>query len=92
MIMSEGTIITIVIAVVLLGAILVFGRRLRKFRVKGPGGIEGRAEGGTPGANVAHNTVTGDRNEGTAEGDNASIIKNTIDGSDNKFTAKSGGA
>jgi hypothetical protein len=89
--LSENTIIVIVGAILLLLAVIVIGRRLRKVNVQA-GPISGTLEGGTPGANVSGNTVKGDLNEAAAEGENASITRNKVEGSGNKFTAKSGGA
>jgi hypothetical protein len=88
--LSQTTIVIIVVAVVLLGAVIIMGRRLRKFTVTA-GGIKGRAEAGTPGANVSGNVVEGDLNRARAGGENASITHNEIKGSGNEFTAKTVG-
>jgi len=89
--LSQTTIVVIVIAILLLGTVIIMGRRLRTFFVRA-GGISGRAEAGTPGANVTRNVVEGDLNKATAEGENATISRNTVKGSGNEFGAKSGGA
>jgi hypothetical protein len=89
--LSETTVVVIVIAILLFATVLIMGRRLRRFDVRG-GGISGTAEGGTTGANVSRNLVEGDLNKAHAEGENSTIARNTVKGSGNEFTAKSGGA
>lgn len=89
--LSQTTIVVIAIAILLLGALVIMGPRLRRFKVKA-GGISGSVDGGTPGAHVTQNVVEGDLNRANAEGDNATIAGNTVKGSGNVFGAKSGGA
>ena len=89
--LSQTTIVVIVLAILLLGAVLIMGRRLKKFSVKA-GGLAGSAEAGSAGAGVLRNKVEGDLNKAKAEGDNALIADNKIKGRGNEFGAKSGGA